>query len=786
MKSIKNIGFTLLFAALSVVAVSCTSSYDDSELSREIDQFGASELGAPETLTVGFEGSDATRIQLNDALKSVWNEGDEVSVFYLSSNNLRYKFQGNDGDVSGTIGYVEGEEVTPNLDKSVVVYPYDANYTLNNGIVKATLLATQHYAVGSYGEGGNIMVAESATAPYTLKNVCGWLRIELEGEDKKVAAVKVRGNNSEKVAGIVNIKAADATATLLDDADSSSAFTEVTLDCGEGVELGTEATHFYIALLPQTFTKGVTVDVEYVGGTVQTITRNKSITVSRNHIVPIKDTYYNVDFKAVSTSVSDAEIEFTVSGSKGYIIGWSLASSFDPDLCLESYDRSNVKTGDLSYKGSFLSLFAPLVPSLGHNTKYVAWYLECGDDDKVDASDLHSWEFTTRDFELGGTLSITASDEKIGYEDISVKLSTEGHIYMYYKYIPSYEMSAYANDEAIMKMLLKSGDKVRSIYTVTARYEDAEEGDTITLVAAAVDTDGKIGKLFKKEYTTKVINYNALVPTLELVGSPSIALTNVKVTCEGASGYLYAYTATEGHIWKSKFGGTLAKAGEYIIKHEDSSEVFKADADGNISLTGMAKEPYIFVVVALDATGKPSRPKALEFTPTMELGNVVYQSDAAWSEGKPEIEMGSTDDSKGGMFSFVWYVKPKKGYVAYSWAINPTMLTSNEDGVTYETPEQIIELIVSNVDVAQWDDATKCVYSDSGYSRVWYEYADEDNDGRIDDEMKEFTEDGLPGVYCEFRRGVRGEHMIFTTWVDPDGNFHEPFLVDPTTGKEVE
>ena len=37
MKSIKNIGFALLFAALSVVAESCTSPYDDSELRNDIE-----------------------------------------------------------------------------------------------------------------------------------------------------------------------------------------------------------------------------------------------------------------------------------------------------------------------------------------------------------------------------------------------------------------------------------------------------------------------------------------------------------------------------------------------------------------------------------------------------------------------------------------------------------------------------------------------------------------------------------------------------------------------------
>ena len=33
------------------------------------------------SLSVSFEGADDTRIQLNEAQKTVWTKGDEVSVF---------------------------------------------------------------------------------------------------------------------------------------------------------------------------------------------------------------------------------------------------------------------------------------------------------------------------------------------------------------------------------------------------------------------------------------------------------------------------------------------------------------------------------------------------------------------------------------------------------------------------------------------------------------------------------------------------------------------------------
>ena len=55
---------TILLAAMAFVA--CTQN--------EVEELSANRADVPETLTVGFEGGD-TRIELNEALKTVWTEG---------------------------------------------------------------------------------------------------------------------------------------------------------------------------------------------------------------------------------------------------------------------------------------------------------------------------------------------------------------------------------------------------------------------------------------------------------------------------------------------------------------------------------------------------------------------------------------------------------------------------------------------------------------------------------------------------------------------------------------
>ncbi|MBO7312092.1 MAG: hypothetical protein J6U82_04720 [Alistipes sp.] len=258
---------------------------------------------APETLVVGFEGDD-TRIQLNEAQKTVWTEGDEVSVFYRSDANQKWQYRGETGSRTAELKRVDAGTATTPTTAVVVVYPYDANYYLNTRTfnIQATLPATQHYLANSYGLGGNIMISQSEYNQFSLKSVCGWLKLQLTGNGEKISSITLRGNNGEQVAGELYINSADATALLATDmgsADDNNAggslifddtiIEEVTLDCGEGVTLGKSATAFYIALPPQTFTQGLTVEITDDSGYTMTQATDKVVAIERNTIQPMAE-----------------------------------------------------------------------------------------------------------------------------------------------------------------------------------------------------------------------------------------------------------------------------------------------------------------------------------------------------------------------------------------------------------------------------------------------------------------------------------------------------------------
>ena len=280
----------LLFTLALLAFVACTQN--------DVEELATNRADVPETLTVGFEGGD-TRIQLNAAQKTVWNAGDEVSVFFQSYTNMKWTFQGEDGDRSGVLKAEDknyGEQV---MDDIIIVYPYSSDYriNLNDKTVLAELSAVQHYLNGSYGKGGNIMVTAGDLDSYKLCSVCGWLRIDLTGDGQKVRKISLQGNREEQLAGLVNIDMQSAEiASFANDSSlvvEDAVYTEITLNCSEGVKLGAEVKSFYIGVLPQTFDGGVTITIECTDGSTKTIGTTNAFTLQRNHIKPINCGQYD-------------------------------------------------------------------------------------------------------------------------------------------------------------------------------------------------------------------------------------------------------------------------------------------------------------------------------------------------------------------------------------------------------------------------------------------------------------------------------------------------------------
>ena len=457
--------------------------------------------------------------------------------------------------------------------------------------------------------------------------------------------------------------------------------------------------------------------------------------------------YCAPSLKVLSTSFFDAEVEFAFAGTKGYIVGFSPKESYSANSCLNIF-RENKDSGltlktDVAYSGSFLEFFGGAGSALEYGREYVAWCLECGGRNEVSFSNLRTWNFTTQDFTTGGNLEIVASDVEVDYTTISAKLSTaEEHIYMYYTFASPNKVGNY-DDEAKLDLLLESGTKSRSAEAVTATFRNGTQNTKMVLIAVAVDKNGKFGKVFTQEYTTKKIIYNT---SLDLVvdqpANPSIVDTRAKVTCEGAVSYLYLCISVDEMT--KRFGSVnntgVTKAGEYMIVNPLGQGVYStknelnALEDGCIVVKGLTTLEHALIVVAIDANGDYSAAKAVYFTPTINMGEIVTRSDANWAVGKPTVTLRETFDSE--FFNISWYVAPVEGYVAYTMASTPGFLKETEGCTTVALLMQYIIADCSKDSTVLADHGKKCEYSADGYSLSW-----ENPDGSLHEEYN------LPRAY---------------------------------------
>ena len=316
MKMIKHI--YLLLAALSIVA--CTK-FDDKVLV-------PNGVVLPDTIELSFEDSvDNTRVLINEYNQTTWTPGDAVSVFYRSTNNLKWQYEGDYETTHASLRYVSGDTGKQTSEAITIVYPYnkDASIDYSCRYVNTTLPATQLYAKNSYGLNGNIMVGTSVNSRLKLRSVCGWLRVSIAGSDKSISSISLRGNNGEIIAGDIVI---DANTTEYNVNNDGSTKNKVTLDC-DGVALQYTPVHFYIGVLPQTFSKGITVEVKYSNGSTTKLNTSSAITIARNHVVPME--CIDSDGNPISSSVPSNQIWYSATGYVDFDCGEAklLSNEFD-------------------------------------------------------------------------------------------------------------------------------------------------------------------------------------------------------------------------------------------------------------------------------------------------------------------------------------------------------------------------------------------------------------------------------------------------------------------------
>ena len=294
------------------------------------------------SVTISFE-SDGIALG-----KSQWATGDIMSAFIGSTTNQRLKYMGTTDVATGIFDLTTLTPASKAFDGTVILYPYNGDYAID-----ATTLAISGInlpSVQHYNAIDELMVAYSSDNELVLKDAYCWLKVQLTGEGQKVNSIAVRGNGGEQLAGAVVLNPIDASFTLA--AEPAEGTTEVVLNCGSGVELTAEVTAFYVALPPQSFESGITVEVSALGYQPMTLTMSEALTLARNTIQPIAAVAFNGEAdtpdpepEPETPEIPDPEIPEVVPGANN-VITYTTTNNVALDLYTEVGFGANVVSND--------------------------------------------------------------------------------------------------------------------------------------------------------------------------------------------------------------------------------------------------------------------------------------------------------------------------------------------------------------------------------------------------------------------------------------------------------
>ena len=246
--------FFILLIAAAAVAVSCTEM-----------QF---EPVSPAGESLRFRiSTEQTKTYLTSDYHVCWEAGkDEVSLFSKTSN---YRFR---VTANGTTTWLEGtiEETT---SRYYALYPYNSSATNSTGFVTTELPSQQKAVKDQFSN--IIAVASTQTDELHFQNCVTLVEADLQTDG--VTSISFRGNNGELIAGTVRISipSKEDTAPVTTVISGSK---EVCVSNGGAV---LQKGKYYLAVVPQTFSRGITITLDGNGVSAQKFTTN-SVTASRS------------------------------------------------------------------------------------------------------------------------------------------------------------------------------------------------------------------------------------------------------------------------------------------------------------------------------------------------------------------------------------------------------------------------------------------------------------------------------------------------------------------------
>ena len=281
MKMKKNL---FMIAAVALAAVACNKEAAQEQLP----------VGEVVTFEASTDGAD-TKVVL-DGKVSKWENGDKITIH---NGTKGYEFSTTDTGAKAEFTYT-GDDFSG--EKFIAVYPagtYTADVEAKT--VVANVPTYQPSRDGSFSAGAVPSVAYSETQSLMFRNAAALLKFTVKG--KNVKGLVFYGNNGEAVSGDVKVTMNDDNTIKTIEAQKTTIteneVTETKLITWAKVWANTsnwcfvEGTTYYLAVVPQNFTKGFTAQLEIDGvGTVDVKKLETAYELKPNTILDLGELEY--------------------------------------------------------------------------------------------------------------------------------------------------------------------------------------------------------------------------------------------------------------------------------------------------------------------------------------------------------------------------------------------------------------------------------------------------------------------------------------------------------------
>lgn len=263
------------------------------------------------TFTATTEPATKTALSGNDeqGYEVNWQSGDQIWIYGV--DGTRGVFTTESTTTSGSFTFTSGTSGNPdyvgNLNYRAF---YPATLPQNNSYMSLKLPATQQYVAANVAQAP--MYAYSSTTNLDFKNLCGIIRLNLSTTQSGITISKIILTADQPMSGYFSISENTATIT-----STSSPAAGVTLDCGSGVDIGSEPTSFFLSV-PQRDYTNLRIKVMTTDGARQSKVANKTISVSRSKITPINLSFNELSTDAIDLSASGTANSYIVSVADSY------------------------------------------------------------------------------------------------------------------------------------------------------------------------------------------------------------------------------------------------------------------------------------------------------------------------------------------------------------------------------------------------------------------------------------------------------------------------------------